>query len=170
MAVMRTLAAPDTLVVRPSPGWRVMPLLDALAVLLFLLCAGMLFAARPHAPPGSGDAPGLLAMAAVFVALAVYRAATAVVARLPLAVGRDGRAIRGGRTLRLAQPIQVSFEHEYRGWYRTCIVYANGRLLARTHHGYREDEALAQALADFLGVPAYRCQRGQPPRKLSRKA
>jgi hypothetical protein len=47
-------------------------------------------------------------------------------------VAKDGRATLWRWQLSLAQPKQVSFEHKCRTWYRACIEYGNGRLLALT--------------------------------------
>lgn len=171
MRSMMSDDAPEQFVVRPSPGLRVMPWLDALTVLLMLALAGMMYSAMRYAAPASGDWFGLFALGTTVAAIATYRAIKAIVGRLPLVVTRDGRAIRGRRPLSFAQPQRVLLKYTYKMGYRTYIEYGNGRLLARMdQHDTRAAEAFAVELAAFLGVSAYKDDGGaQKPRKLSKK-
>jgi len=164
--------SPEYFVVRPSPGIRVMPMVDALTVLLMLGLGGMMYAAMAHAAPGSGDGLGLFVLGTSVVAIAAYRAIKAIVGRLSLVVSRDGRAIRGRQPLSFAQPQRVLLKYQYRMGYRTYIEYGKGRLLARMdQHDTRAAEAFAVELAAFLGISAYKDDGGaQKPRKLSKKA
>ncbi|WP_239952018.1 hypothetical protein [Dyella terrae] len=163
--------SPEPFIVRPSPGLRLMSLVDALTVLLLMALASMMVAAMALAAPGSGDWFGLLVLAALVAVMAFYRAIKGIIERSPLVVAKDGRATRWQQSLPFAQPQRVSLEYKYKLRYRTFIEYGNGRLLARLDQAdTRAAEAFAVELAEFLGVSAYKSNdSGQKPRKLSKK-
>jgi hypothetical protein len=163
---------PETFVIRPSPGMRVMSWVDALTVLLLIALASMMYSAMKAAAPASGDWFGLFLLGTAVVAIAVYRTIKAIAGRLPLVVMRDGRATWWRRQLSYAQPQRVLLKYVYRMGYRTYLEYGNGRLLARLdQRDTRAAEAFAVELAAFLGVSAYKDDGGaQKPRKLAKKA
>ncbi len=168
---MTSTDSSEPFVIRPSPGLRLMSLVDAFTVLLLMALASMMVAAMAHAAHGSGDGFGLLVLAVLVAAMALYRAIKGILERSPLVVAKDGRATRWHQSLPYTQPQRVSLEYRYKLRYRTYIEYGNGRLLARLDQAdTRAAEAFAVELADFLGVSAYKSgDSGQKPRKLSRK-
>lgn len=161
-----TPTPPEAFIIRRAPGIGQMPWIEGLTCALLALMAAMLFKASSEATPGSFDGPGLFMSALAVSLLAAYRLGKAIAEHLPLSVSSSGQALLWRFRLAYRGPQKVLLEHKYKVWFRTYVVYDNGRLFAVEHHDHREDEAFANELAAFLGVPAYKNDSSGKLRKL----
>ncbi|SFS09105.1 hypothetical protein SAMN05216570_2514 [Dyella sp. OK004] len=164
-----TPTTPQAFIIRRVPGIGQMPWIEGLTCALLALMAALLFKASSEATPGSFDGPGLFMSALAVSLLTTYRLGKAIVEHLPLSVSPSGQALLWRFRLAYRNPQKVLLEHNYKLWFRTYVVYDNGRLFVAEHHDHREDEAFANELAAFLGVAAYKNDSSGKLRKLASK-
>lgn len=164
-----TPTSPEAFIVRHAPSLGQLPWIEGLTCTLLGLMAAVLFKASTEATPGSFDGPGLFMFALVVSLLTAYRLGKVILEHMPLSVSPAGQALLWRLQLSHRNPQKVLLEHKYKLWYRTYIVYDDGRLFATESHGQRQDETFACELAAFLGVSAYKHDGARKLRKLASK-